>query len=153
MTTAFYHIIEKLKEHFDSDELVNAITEGSIANVDLNKQTLFNLVHVMINSATFNEANTITFNVSLIAIGLVDLSKEETVDKYKGNDNTQDVLNTTLSILNRCFKSVKSGDLFDDYIQVSGSASCEPFEERFTNNLAGWTMTFDLEMPNTMTIC
>ena len=30
---------------------------------------------------------------------------------------------------------------------------CEPFTERFENYLAGWAITFDLAMPNTMTYC
>lgn len=153
MTTAFYNIIESLRTHFQGDVLVSEITEGSIYKVDLSKQTLFPLIHIMVNSATFDEASTITFNVSILAIGIVDVNKDETTDRFKGNDNTQDVLNTTLSILNRCFKQAKSGTLFDSKIQVEGSASCEPFEERFENNLAGWTMTLDLVTPNGMTIC
>lgn len=153
MTTAYYNIIDTLKTHFRNDVLVNDVTEGTIAMVDIDKQTIFPLVHIMINSATFDELNTITFNVSLIAMGIVDYNKNETVDKFQRNDNTQDVLNTTLSILNRCFQQAKHGSLFDDYIQVVGSASNEPFEERFTNNLAGWTMTFDLQTPNQMSIC
>jgi hypothetical protein len=36
---------------------------------------------------------------------------------------------------------------------VDGNASCEPFAERFENYLAGWTMTLDILVPNSMTIC
>jgi len=152
MTTAFYNIIDSLRTHFQNDPLVNEISEGGMHKIDLNKQTIFPLVHIMVNSVTF-EGSTILYNVSIIAMGIVDYSKVETVDKFKGNDNTQDVLNTTLAILNRCYKQAQSGSLFDDMIQVVGSASNEPFEERFENNLAGWTMTFDLQTPNEMTIC
>ena len=47
----FYDITEALRFHFESDAIVNSVTEGDIFEVDLNKQTIFPLVHVMINNA------------------------------------------------------------------------------------------------------
>jgi len=39
--TGFYDILNKLKWHFDNDEIVNTVTQGDIFQVDLNKQTIF----------------------------------------------------------------------------------------------------------------
>ena len=78
----------------------------------------------------------------------------DVTDIYKGNDNEDDVLNTTLSILNRIFERVRRGDINDaGYEVLDDTASCEPFVDRFTDAVAGWTMTFDVLAPNEMTIC
>jgi hypothetical protein len=148
----FYTAIDKLKAHFDADALVNSVSEGDIFQVDLAKQTIFPLVHIMVNSCTF-EVNVLRFNISLIAMDLVDISKSENTNVYLGNDNTQDALNSTLAILNRAYDIMLHGSLAYDLFQIDGNPTCEPFTERFENLLSGWTMTFDVLVPNEMTIC
>jgi hypothetical protein len=148
----FYTAIDKLKSHFDGDALVNSVSEGDIFQVDLAKQTIFPLVHIMVNSCTF-EVNVSRFNISLIAMDLVDISKSENTNVYLGNDNTQDALNSTLAILNRAYDIMLHGSLAYDLFQIDGNPTCEPFTERFENLLSGWTMTFDVLVPNEMTIC
>lgn len=148
----FYDLTKKLRTHFTDDLIVNTVTEGDIFEVDLNKQTIFPLVHVMINNASF-ETNVVRFNVSLIAMDIVDVSKQATFDIFRGNSNEQDVLNTQLEVLNRAYALMLHGNLWDDKFVVDGNPVCEPFVERFENNLAGWTMTFDVLIPNEVTIC
>ncbi len=148
----FYTIIDKLKAHLDSDIFVNTVSEGDIFKVDLAKQTIFPLAHIMVNTATF-EGSVIRFNVSLIAMDIVDVSKDEVTNIYLGNDNEQDVLNTQLVVLNRAYELMRRGDMYSDLYQVDGNPTCEPFTERFENLLAGWTMTFDVLIPNEMNIC
>ena len=148
----FYSITEKLKTHFTADPITNTITEGSIFDVDLNKQTIFPLVHLMVNTATF-ETNVVRFNISLIAMDIVDVSKKEVTDLFRGNNNEQDVLNTQLEVLNRAYALLLHGDLWDDKFVVDGNPNCEPFTERFENLLAGWTMTLDILIPNEVTVC
>jgi len=148
----FYTAIDKLKTHLDNDALVNSVSEGDIFQVDLAKQTIFPLVHIMVNSCTF-EVNVLRFNISLIAMDLVDISKNEVASVYLGNDNTQDALNSTLAILNRAYDVMLHGSLAYDLFQIDGNPNCEPFTERFENLLSGWTMTFDVLVPNDMTIC
>ena len=150
--TGFYNILNKLKVHFDADPIVNSVTQGDIFQVDLNKQTIFPLVHIMTNNCIL-DSNTMTFNISVIAMDIVDISKSETTDEFTGNDNEIDVLNTQQAVLNRAFQMMKHGNLAYDLFQIEGSANCEPFTERFENLLAGWTMTFDVVVPNEMTIC
>jgi hypothetical protein len=148
----YFKVLADLKQHFEQDNLVNTITEGDIFDVDLGKQTIFPLSHIMVNSANF-EGNVIRFNVSILAMDIVDISKTETTDTFIGNDNKQDVLNTQLAVLNRAYEMLRRGDLYDNNFVVDGNPSCEPFTERFENLLAGWTMTFDVLVPNEMTIC
>jgi hypothetical protein len=148
----FYTITEALQTHFNNDVLVNTVTEGNIFEVDLNKQTIFPLVHVMVNNATF-ETNVVRFNISLLAMDIVNISKDETTNIFRGNSNEQDVLNTQLEILNRAYAQMLHGNMWDSAIVVDGNPTCEPFTERFENYLAGWTMTFDVLVPNEVTIC
>jgi hypothetical protein len=73
--TGFYRVLELIKWHFDNDPLVNTTTEGDIFEVDLNKQTIFPLVHLMTNNVSF-ETNVVRYNLSLIAMDIVDISQE-----------------------------------------------------------------------------
>ena len=148
----FYDILDKLKWHFDNDELVNSVTQGDIFQVDLNKQTIFPLTHIMVNSSSL-QSNTQTFNVSILAMDIVDISKSEVTDVFQENNNELDVLNTQHHVLNRCYQQMLHGNLWDLDFVVAGEPTLEPFTERFENLLAGWTMTFDVTVPNDMTIC
>ena len=148
----FYNVTTTIKEQLENDEFVNTVTTGDIFDVDLNKQTIFPLVHVMINNASF-ETNVVRFNVSLIAMDIVDISKKATTDIFRGNSNEQEVLNTQLEVLNRAYAMMLHGNLWNDGFVVDGNPTCEPFTERFENYLAGWTMTFDVLIPNDVTIC
>lgn len=148
----FYSITEVLRAELDSSPFVNTVTEGSIFEVDLNKQTLFPLSHIMVNNVTIEE-NVLRFNISVIAMDIVDISKEQTTNIFRGNDNEQDVLNTQLAVCQRLAASLYNGNLSDTNYQLDGTPSCEPFTERFENLLAGWTMTMDILVPNEMSIC
>jgi len=148
----YYSLLNELNTHFTSDPLVNTITQGSIFNVDLGKQNLFPLVHIMVNQVTFND-NVITANVTLMAMDNVSQRKEEPTTKFETADNEIDVLNTQLAILNRAFEMLKHGNIWDNLYHLNGSPVCEPFIERFENYLAGWAMTFDVDFPNDMTRC
>jgi len=148
----YYEILTKLQTELNNDPLINTVSEGDIFSIDLSKQTIFPLCHIMVNSATFVD-NVIQYNVSIMAMDIVDISKDETTDNFRGNDNEQDILNTQISVLNRLYEKLRRGNLYDDNYQVEGSPNVEPFIDRFENKLAGWTMTVNINTPNTMTVC
>lgn len=148
----YFDIIDKLKQHFENDSIINTVTQGDIFDVDINKQNIFPLVHIIVNQATFEE-NVIRYSISILAMDVVDITKDETVSKFDGNDNELYVLNTMLAVQNRCYELLRRGTLYTDKFQVDGTPTCEPFTERFENKLAGFTMTCDILIPNDMTIC
>jgi len=148
----FYNLTDKLKDALIAEPFVNTVTFGSLDDIDLNKQTIFPLSHIIVNNTTVG-SKTITFNVSILAMDIVDISKEETTDIFVGNDNEQDVLNTQLALLTRIINILQRGDLYTELYQVQGDVSCEPFVDRFENKLAGWAATFDVVVQNDMTIC
>ena len=148
----YFNILDTLKAHLDSDPFITTVTEGDIFQVDLGKQTLFPLAHIMVNTATF-EGNVLRFNITLMVMDIADISKDEVASIFLGNNNEQEILNTTLSVLNRAYEVLRRGDLYSNNFQVDGNPTCEPFTERFENYLAGWAMTFDVLVANNMTIC
>ena len=148
----FYNLTDKLKDALLAEPFVNTVTFGSLDDVDLNKQTIFPLSHIIVNNTTVG-SKTLTFNVSILAMDIVDISKEATTDIFVGNDNEQDVLNTQLALLTRIINTLQRGDLYTELYQVEGDVNCEPFVDRFENKLAGWAATFDVLIQNDMTIC
>jgi len=148
----FYNVTKKIKEALEAEPFVNTVTFGSIDDVDLNKTTIFPLSHVIVNNTTVG-TKTLTFNISILSMDVVDISKDEVTDIFVGNDNEQDVLNTQLALQTRVINKLQRGDLYTDLYQVEGDVSCEPFVDRFENKLAGWAATFDVVVQNDMTIC
>lgn len=148
----FYNVLDKLKTKLQEEPFVNTTTYGSIDDVDLDKQSIFPLAHIIVNNAVVG-TKTVTFNISILAMDLVDISNDETTDAFVGNDNEQDVLNTQLALLTRVINDLQRGDLYTDKYQVQADITCEPFVDRFENKLAGWTATFDVVVQNEMTIC
>ena len=148
----FYNVTDKLKDTLIAEPFVNTVTFGSLDDVDLNKQTIFPLSHIIVNNTTVG-TKTLTFNISILSMDIVDISKDEVEDIFVGNDNEQDVFNTQLALQTRVINTLQRGDLYTDLYQVQGDVSCEPFVDRFENKLAGWAATFDVVVQNDMTIC
>lgn len=148
----FYQVTDTIKNQLLSDVNVNNVTTGDITKIDLSKQTMFPLSHIIVNSVS-NEDRVLRFNLSILCMDIVDVSKEEVVDIFRGNDNEQDVLNTQLAVLNKLAQVLRGGTLHQDLYQLDGTPSLEPFYDRFENEMAGWAMTFDVLVNNDIDIC
>ena len=148
----FYLLTETIKDQLLGDVNVNTVTTGDIYDIDLAKQSIFPLSHIIINNVTTQE-QTLTFNISVLAMDIVDESKEPTIDVFRGNNNEQDILNTQLAVLNKLVMVLRKGTLYSDQYQLDGDATLEPFYERFDNRLAGWSATFNVFVKNDITIC
>jgi len=147
-----YNITKKIKDALIAEPFINNVTFGSLNDVDLDKQTIFPLGHININTTNI-ETNVLRFNLSVLVMDIVDISKDETTDNFVGNDNEQDVLNTTLATLTRVVNIMQRGSLYKEKYQIESSVSCEPFVDRFENKLAGWAATFEVVVQNEMTTC
>jgi len=148
----FYLLTEKIKNELLSDQNVETVTYGDLTEVDLNKNTIFPLSHLIVNNVTSQE-NTLVFNISVLCMDIVDFSKDAVVDPFVGNNNEQDILNTQLSVANKLVQKLRIGNLYRDKYQVVGDVSLEPFRDRFENNLAGWATTFDVMIENDINVC
>ena len=148
----FYLLTETIKDQLLADVNVNTVTTGDIYDIDLAKQSIFPLSHIIINSVSTQE-QTLTFNISVLSMDIVDESKEATTDIFRGNNNEQDILNTQLAVLDKLVMVLRKGTLYNDQYQLDGDATLEPFYERFDNRLAGWSATFDVFVKNDIDIC
>ena len=148
----FYRVLDTIKDTLQADTNCNTVTYGDITQIDLSKQTIFPLSHIIVNSVTSGE-NIMTFNISILAMDIVDVSKDEVTDIFVGNDNEQDVLNTQLTVLNKVIQKLRIGSLYSDKYQVQGDVSLEPFRDRFENQIAGWTATMDIIIENDVNVC
>lgn len=151
-TRAFYQITETIKSQLLDDINVNSVTTGDISDVDLQKQTIFPLAHIIVNSVS-QEDGVLRFNLSVLAMDIVNQSKEITVDFFEGNNNLQDILNTQLSVVNKLIQVLRGGTLHQDAYQLDGNPVIEPFYDRYENELAGWTATMDVMIYNDIRIC
>lgn len=148
----FYQVTETIKDTLLSDVNVKTVTVGDITEIDLSKQTIFPLSHIVINNVIQDE-RTLTFSLSVLTMDIVDQSKDEVSDIFMGNNNLHDVLNTQLAVINKVLQKLRMGNLYTDKFQLEGTVTCEPFLDRFENNIAGWVSTFDVVIENDIQIC
>jgi hypothetical protein len=148
----FYQLTETIKDQLLADVNINTVTTGDLYDVNLNKQDIFPLAHIIVNNVVQQE-QTLNFNISILAMDIVDQSKSPTEDRFIGNNNEQDILNTQLSVLNKVIQVLRMGTLYTDKYQLDGDVICEPFYDRWENQVAGWTATMDIMIYNDINIC
>ena len=150
--TAFYTILDTINDKLLDDINVNTVTTGDITEIDLSKQTIFPLSHIIINSVTPQD-QVLNFNITIMSMDIVDINKENKTDIFTGNNNEHDVLNSQLAVLNRLIVLLRGGTLYRDRYQLDGDPSCEPFYERLENQLAGWACTMNILIENNVSNC
>jgi len=148
----YYQLTSTIEEQLRSTEFTNTVSIGDISKVNLNKQDIFPLAHMIVNSVTAEE-QVLRFNISILACDIVDQSKDITTDRFTGNDNEQDILNTQLLVLNKLIQKLRMGSLHTDMYQLDGNPSLTPFSDRFENELAGWTADITILIYNDIYIC
>tara|TARA_X000001382_G_C3143971_1_gene170589 strand:- start:81 stop:548 length:468 start_codon:yes stop_codon:yes gene_type:complete len=144
-----YDLLDKIKDRLRANNITNTVTFGDIMEVDLTKTTIFPLSHIMLGNVNFSE-NIMTAEISVLSMDIIDKNKtQSTFDSFYGNDNLQDVFNTQLAVINDLQSHLRRSDLFDTAnFRVAGDPVAEPFQDRFENELAGWTATFAIELSN-----
>jgi len=148
----YYQLTSTIEEQLRGTEFTNTVSIGDISNVNLNKQDIFPLAHIIVNSVSAEE-QVLRFNISILACDIVDQSKDLTTDRFTGNDNEQDILNTQLLVLNKLIQKLRMGTLHQDMYQLDGNPILTPFNDRFENQLAGWSATMTILIYNDIYIC
>ena len=148
---AFYILLETLKNSLLQNSNVKTVTTGDISQIDLSKQTIYPLSHIIVNSAT-NSGQVMSFNVTVLCMDKVNQLKTEQVDPFN-NEAEHTVLNTQLAVSNKLYKDLYSGQLRLNGYQVDEDASIEFFFDRFENILAGVTMTLTVQLNNDLNVC
>ena len=88
----YLRLINTLEDTLSQMVYVNSVTTGDINEIDLNKRTIFPLVHIIINSVDMGgDSGVLNYNVTIMAMDIVNEFKKD-VDDIKnpllmGNDN------------------------------------------------------------------
>ena len=148
----YYQLTSTIEDQLLLDVNNNTVSIGDISDVNLNKQDIFPLAHIIVNSVSVEE-QVLRFSISILACDIVDQTKDLTTNRFTGNTNEQDILNTQLAVLNRLIQRLRMGTLHQDLYQLDGNASLIPFNDRFENQLAGWAADMDILIYNDIYIC
>src|SRR5210317_841725 len=149
-----YTVLDKLKEILRSNGKTKTLTFGDILEVDLNKTTIYPLAHIIFGNVTFTD-RIMTATLQVLCLDIVDVTKKKQTETMAvGNDNLQDILNTQLQVVNELQQEMRRGDAFSDNFQITTSVTAEPFQDNFENQLAGWGVTINIEVPtNELSLC
>jgi len=146
----FYDVTQKIKDTLIADDNVNTVTLGGQIDVDLAKQSIYPLAHIVPGDVSHQE-RTMVMSFQVLVMDVVDETKEDLrdqADTFHGIDNLQDVYNTQLAVANRLIGLMQRGDLHRDKYQT-GTTSMQPFQDRLPNLTAGWVINLDVTVPNT----
>jgi len=149
---SYYLIMEKLEQQLLKSPFVKTVTFGDISQVDLRKQTIFPLSHIIMNNVV-QSGQVMTYNMTILLMDIVDINKAIVVNQFTGNTDEMDILNTQLGVGNRLVEQMRSGQLFNDMYQVDTDVTFEPFFDRFENELVGWAMNVNITVENDIYIC
>lgn len=152
----FYDTTQKLKDLLIGDADINTVTIGNLSEVDLDKQTIFPLAHIIPDDVTTN-GRTLAMSFTIVICDMVNQTREEDrdqVDPFHGSDNLQDIWNTMLTVGVRMSEEFRRGDTWTENYEISETNTLTPFQDRFTNLLAGWVIDVTITVPNTdMSLC
>lgn len=149
---SYYLIMSKLEEELLSSPFVKTVTFGDISQVDLRKQTIFPLSHLIMNNVV-QGGQVLTYNMTILLMDIVDVNKALVTDQFTGNTDEMDILNTQLQVGNKLVEQMRNGNLFNEMYQVITDATFEPFYDRFENELAGWSLNVSIVVQNDIYIC
>ena len=150
---AYYEITKGIYDHLKADPDINTVVIGSLDKIDINKQSLFPLGHILVGSAQFING-VVRFTLTVSCMDIVDIVKDDLPkddEQWKGLDNRHDIANTMLNVIEGLDRSIKKGSLQATYELQSMTA--EPFEDRFDNLLTGWSATFVIDIYNSVQNC
>ena len=149
-----YTVLDKIKEILRANGITKTVTFGDLTQVDLNKTSIFPLSHIIFGNVTFQD-RIMSASIRILCLDIVDVTKEkQTEDMMFGNDNLQDILNTQLQVVNEIQQEMRRGDAFSDNFQITTNVVAEPFLDNFENQLAGWGVTINIEVPtNELSLC
>tara|TARA_R110000822_G_C15306733_1_gene492470 strand:- start:853 stop:1341 length:489 start_codon:yes stop_codon:yes gene_type:complete len=150
---SYIDLIERLRDTCLNNKSITTVSLGDLSEVDLDKQTIFPLAHIMINTATFN-STIITYDVSILFMDMVHSDTTENESAIYNNDNENFVFNTMLNAGNHVTDEFNSGALNDGNTRIMReTVTAEPFKDRFENLVAGWAFSFQIETRNNIDRC
>jgi hypothetical protein len=149
--TALYRLIDFIVNELNSNPFCNTVTQGTLTEVDLSKMTIFPMANIVMDSVTHND-NTLTFQITITNVDIVEISKELPVDKIYGNDNLIYIWTNQLYVINRLISRLKGSDYFEE-LELIGDPQSDFINKEFENMLAGFQTTLTISLNNNIDKC
>jgi len=150
----FYHVTKRLYDLFTTEGF-KTITLDDEQDMDLKRQSIYPLAHIIPTSSTYN-SKTNSFGFILIVLDLTDFSKKEEREQdlmFYGIDNRQDILHALHQKLRNVVEQFVRGDSFSETMQIELPVGIDPFIAEFDNVLTGWSAQVNIEVPQTTNVC
>ena len=140
----YNNVIDTIKCVGEGHLQIKAVTTGDIWDIDLNKNTLFPLLHINIINVNASKGQ-LQHNFQLVVADIVEPD---------GSENEQEVLSDTLSIMLDIVSIFRNGETLYHYNTANDADQArywtaddftlEPFTERFDNTLSGLTLNLPI---------
>ena len=159
----YNNAINTLKELGAQHNQITTTTTGDIYDIDLEKNTLFPLLHINPVNVSTGQSQ-LTYNFQLFVMDAVSQKEnwtEANLQSANNLSNEQEVLSSCLQIcidiigMMRHSKWQGAGELdIDDPVYfTNGEFTIEPFTERFDNVLTGWVFSIGIVVQNDFQTC
>jgi hypothetical protein len=146
----YNNLIDTLKELGDKHQQISTTTTGDIFDIDLEKNTLYPLMHINpinVTTASFG----LTYNFQIFVMDMVDTDDANEQDVYN------DVLQTCIDIIsifrNSKWQSQLTLDIDAPVYFTDGDYTLEPFTERFDQAVTGWVFQIGIVVANDFQSC
>ena len=146
----YNNLIDTLKELGAKHHQISTTTTGDIYDIDLEKNTLYPLMHINpinVTAASFG----LTYNFQIFVMDLVEPDDANEQDVYN------DVLQTCIDIIsifrNSKWQAQLELDIDAPVYFTEGDYTLEPFTERFDQAVTGWVFQIGIVVANDFQSC
>ena len=155
--TLYYNILNYFRTILKNHPSIGVATYGDLTDFDTKEFPAYPVGNVLITNSEFG-TNVTTYTVQLTVADKIKNKNNESsgslnqqsIDYFKGVDDTIDIHNNTLGILNDLTSYTQRGVAG---FEIDDNIECVPFSDRFNNGLAGWVATFSLTTHNDKNRC
>ena len=148
----FYLVVDLIKERLINNLNCNTVVFGATDDKDLYKKSIYPLAHINPTSAPMGSSQVSYFTFEIACLDQRDISKAPVIDKFDGNDNIQDNLNITYTILNDLVTWLRLQN--NDYgVELDSVGDASPIIFKDHNTLDGWFITLTLKIKNNQSVC
>lgn len=149
---AVYRVIDAIKVELESNPFCNKVTLGEMTEVDLAKMTIFPLANITMDNVTHSE-NSFTFQITIVNVDIVEISKDLPADNIYGNDNLIYIWTNQLYVINRLVARLREGNINDYIWQLEGDIQSDFINKEMEGMLAGYSTTINVTIPNDISKC
>lgn len=155
--TLYYNILNYFKTIMKNHPSIGVVTYGDIEDFDTKEFPAYPIGNLQVSDTSFGTSTT-NYTIQLLVADKIKNKNNESsgsankqsIDYYKGVDDTIDIHNNTLGILNDLTAYTQRGV---QGFEINGEIVCTPFMDRFNNGLCGWVATFNLTTHNDKNRC